>query len=122
MHDGRGTARQVIEDRCLGQTTCMFTVTADLFGSDPCPSIETPKRLAAILECGDSLTADAEPVPEVIVRSAHYGWKFIFIVVFLFAVYLTLGVVYNVRRTMCHVLGRPRPTHTCKTGLPCLSA
>ena len=49
---------QVVEDRCLGQTTCMFTVTADLFGGDPCPSSEATKRLAAVLTCGDALTAD----------------------------------------------------------------
>ena len=26
----------VLEERCLGQTTCMFVVNDDLFGGDPC--------------------------------------------------------------------------------------
>ena len=41
----------VIEDRCLGQTTCMFTVSSDLFGGDPCPSSSGTKKLAAVLQC-----------------------------------------------------------------------
>ena len=33
------------------------------------------------------------PVPP---SPAHYGWSFIFVVVFIFGAYLTLGVAYNV--------------------------
>jgi len=95
-HSSRSEA--VVEERCLGQTTCMFTVTADLFGGDPCPSVEDTKRVAAVLGCGDSLTSDTtDTVPEP-VRPPHYGWKFIFFVFFVFGLYITLGVVYNIKR------------------------
>jgi len=88
----------VIEDRCLGQTTCMFTVSTDLFGGDPCPSSSGTKKLAGVLACGSSLTAE-EPVaePPIIVHTP-YGWRFIFFVFFVFGTYLTLGIAYNVKR------------------------
>ena len=35
----------VLEERCLGQTTCMFVVNDDLFGGDPC--VGKQKRYAA---------------------------------------------------------------------------
>jgi len=87
----------VIEDRCLGQTTCMFTVSSDLFGGDPCPSSSSTKKLAAVLLCGSSLTAEEPAAAPVAVRSRR-GWKFIFLVFMLFGIYLTAGIAYNVRR------------------------
>jgi hypothetical protein len=45
----------VLEERCLGQTTCMFVVSDELFG-DPCKG--RPKWLAARLACGDHTALD----------------------------------------------------------------
>ena len=43
-HAARSQA--VLEERCLGQTTCMFVVSDELFGKDPCPG--RAKQLAAL--------------------------------------------------------------------------
>ena len=45
----------VLEERGLGQTTCMFVVSDELFG-DPCTG--RPKWLAARLACGDHTALD----------------------------------------------------------------
>ena len=44
-----------LEDRCLGQATCLFVVSAAAFGGAPkCARADGAKRwLAATLECGD---------------------------------------------------------------------
>ncbi|KAL1524203.1 hypothetical protein AB1Y20_019111 [Prymnesium parvum] len=88
----------VIEDRCYGQTTCMFTVSSDIFG-DPCPTSSRTKKLSAVLACGASLTtSEPEAEEDSAPVRASYGWKFIFVVFVVFGLYLGLGVAYNVKR------------------------
>lgn len=86
-----------IEDRCLGQSTCMFTVTPDLFGGTPsCAHADSSRRwLMAQLKCGGDESPDAAaPAP----RDPALGWQFIAFVFMVGGIYLGLGIVYKVRR------------------------
>lgn len=81
-----------VEDRCLGQSTCMFTVTSELFGSYHCTQGDGSRRwLMAQLKCGD----DVQPVQP---RGAGFGWQFIMLVFLVFGLYLGLGIAYKVKR------------------------
>jgi hypothetical protein len=88
----------VLEERCLGQTTCMFVVSDELFG-DPCKG--RPKWLAARLACGDHTALDFA-AREAAARARRTGmgggWKFVVLVSAVFVAYCALGVAYKVRR------------------------
>ena len=84
-----------VEDKCLGQSTCMFIVGAEQFGGAPkCKAAQTSKRwLSATLACGDGRSGK-----EVESAGLGAGWQFIFFVFFSFALYFALGVAYKVKR------------------------
>ena len=86
-----------IEDRCLGQSTCMFTVTADLFGGTPsCTHADSSRRwLMAQLKCGGDESPDAAVSAP---RGPALGWQFIAFVFMVGGLYLGLGIAYKVRR------------------------
>lgn len=86
-----------LEDRCLGQSTCLFVVTAAVMGGVPsCLGAPDARRwLAAVLKCGSTPTDEAAPVRP---RSrVGIGWKFVIFVVFCFAAYFGFGIFYNVK-------------------------
>jgi len=88
----------VLEERCLGQTTCMFVVNDDLFGGDPCFG-KPGKRLAARLACGDHMAAElAAKAAKTKKVGNKYGVKFLIGIFVLFALYCGLGVAYRIRR------------------------
>lgn len=86
-----------IEDRCLGQSTCMFTVTADIFGGTPsCTHADSSRRwLMAQLKCGGDESPDAAVSAP---RGPALGWQFIAFVFMVGGLYLGLGIAYKVRR------------------------
>ena len=91
----------VLEERCLGQTTCMFVVNDDLFGGDPC--VGKQKRLGARLACGDHLAAEmaAKAAKGKRTRVGGYGLRFLLLLVVVFLLYCGLGVAYRIRRLKC---------------------
>jgi len=93
-HSGR--SEDVIQERCLGQTTCMFTVTDEQFGGDPCPGKN--KRLLARVACGDHKKAEEAMREAEKKRGLSSSWKFIIGVGVVFSVYCVLGVAFNVRK------------------------
>ena len=97
-HSKRSEA--VLEERCLGQTTCMFIVTDEQFGVDPCPGKQ--KMLAARLACGDHVAAAEAAKEAARIRAASKrlgaGWRFIATVVFFFMLYCACGIAYSVRK------------------------
>jgi len=87
----------ILEERCLGQTTCMFVVNDDLFGGDPCSG--KAKRLGARLACGDHMAAEMAAKNAKLKRSGvGYGIKFLVLLAILFALYCALGIIYRIRR------------------------
>lgn len=92
-------SESTLEDRCLGQSTCLFTIAAASFGpSPPCKGATSDKRwLSAVFECADA-TGDKPPTAIEASRSVGLGWRLIAIMCLLFGIYCGLGVVYNVRR------------------------
>jgi hypothetical protein len=84
-----------VEDKCLGQSTCMFIVGADQFGGAPkCKAAQTSKRwLSATLACGDVRSGK-----ELDGTGWGAGGQFIFFVFFSFALYFALGIAYKVKR------------------------
>ena len=47
-----------LEDRCLGQATCLFTVTSSAFGGSPrCRAGDARRWFAATLACGETSTS-----------------------------------------------------------------
>jgi hypothetical protein len=87
----------VLEERCLGQTTCMFVINDDLFGGDPC--FGKQKRLAARLACGDHVAAElAAKAAKNKKKQLGYGARFLIMLVVLFSLYCGLGIVYRIRR------------------------
>ena len=93
-------ARQTVsalEDRCLGQATCLFTVTASVFGGAPsCGGGDSKKlKLAAVLACGETGGANAKAASS---GGLGIGWQFNLFVLMVFLVYCGLGIAYNVQR------------------------
>ena len=91
----------LLEERCLGQATCIFQATAESFGGKLlCPSSIGPKRwLAAVLVCGNTPTEDVPPVvPKHEELKIHLGWATVFFIALAFALYCGLGVYFNVQR------------------------
>ena len=97
-HAARSEA--VLEERCLGQTTCMFVVSDELFGKDPCPG--RAKQLAAWLSCGDHVAADlaARDAAQRAAarRTLSTGWRTVIAILLLFSAYCGIGIFFNVRR------------------------
>jgi len=86
-----------LEDRCLGQSTCLFTVSgAGMGGAPSCTNAADSKRwLAAVLTCGNTPT---EGPPVTVVKSGlSIGWRFVILVFFVFGLYCALGIGYNVK-------------------------
>jgi len=95
--DGCHAAQTVssLEDRCLGQATCLFTVTASTFGGAPhCSGGNSKRWLAAVLQCGDSSTV----APTVAPTGLGIGWQFNMFVFVVVVLYCGLGVAYNIYR------------------------
>ena len=86
----------IVEDRCLGQSTCMFTITPDIFGGMPrCAHASSPQRyMIAQLKCG----GDDQQVTVIQARGSRWGWQFILIVFACFALYFGFGIAYKVKR------------------------
>lgn len=95
------TTAMLLEERCLGQATCIFQATAESFGGKPlCPSSIGPKRwLAAVLLCGNTPTEDKPPpVPKQEELKIHLGWAIVFLIALVFAAYCGLGIYFNMQR------------------------
>ena len=96
-HSPRST--DALEERCLGGSTCMFVVSAEMFG-EPCAGQE--KWFSATLECGDHAAAAVLAAEEARRTAGQQhlstGWKFVIFVFALFGLYFTLGIAYSVRR------------------------
>ncbi|GMN55741.1 hypothetical protein TIFTF001_024859 [Ficus carica] len=53
------SSRDVLQKECIGQQTCLVTVSSSNFGADPCPN--TPKKLSVEAVCSPSATTVAGP-------------------------------------------------------------
>ena len=93
-----------LEDRCLGQSTCLFTVRSEVFGGftqSQCSGFDAASdnliglRLAATLACGDGSLAAAAAAAR---PGLGLGWRFNILVLLVFGLYFGLGVWYNVQR------------------------
>ena len=94
-----------LEDRCLGQATCIFTVTAAAFG-DPLrcsgsggDELGGPRRkwLAAVAACGDSMPTDAAAAASPPKPGLSIAWQSLLLLLAVFAVYCALGVLHKTR-------------------------
>lgn len=88
--------RDAVENQCLGHSTCMFTVDAELFGSlQACG--DDRRWLSAQVGCGDSNPHPAAvdgPPP----RRTSLGWQLMALLLFIFSVYLALGIGFKVQK------------------------
>jgi len=86
-----------VEDRCLGQSTCMFTVTPEMFSPSPsCRNTDSSRRwLLAQLRCGGDDEGATVVAPE---RGLGIGWQFVILVFAFFFLYFGLGMAYKVKR------------------------
>ena len=88
-----------LEDRCLGQATCLFVVTASTFGGEPqCSGGDAKRWLSAVLVCGDANVA----VSSEAAGGLGPGWQFNIFVLFVFVAYCGAGVAYNYHRKGAH--------------------
>ena len=86
-----------LEDRCLGQATCLFVVTSAAFGGKPhCADSSSKRWLAAVLTCGETHAAGAGGADAM--EGIGIGWQFIIFVVCIFTLYFGAGIAYNMRR------------------------
>ena len=86
-----------LEDKCLGQSTCMFVVSPELFGGSPtCTGVADSRRwLSVRIACGSVtkevvITVPAQPPLAV-------GWLFIGFVFVVLSLYFGMGIAYKVR-------------------------
>ena len=87
----------LLEERCLGQSTCIFAVTADAFGGAPkCAESDGSKRwLGAVLTCGNTPTQGTAAAP--IRPGLSTGWQVVIFIFFAFSLYCGLGVYHGTR-------------------------
>ena len=90
------TSTTVLEDKCLGQSTCMFPITAEFFQAKSCPGNPGGLWMMAQLRCGGDETK--QPVQIASRSGIGIGWQAVIIILSLFALYFALGVAYKVRR------------------------
>lgn len=85
-----------LEDRCLGQATCLFTVSATTFGGEPhCSRAAGAKRwLAATLACGEAPSAGGVATGT---GGLGIGWQFN---IFVVAMYLRADSSNDHHRTL----------------------
>jgi hypothetical protein len=86
-----------LEDRCLGQATCIFSVLASTFGTAPaCSGSASGARwLAAVVVCGNTPTERGEAAAP---SGIGLIWKLNLLILLAFACYFGLGFLYKSRR------------------------
>lgn len=92
----------LLEERCLGQATCIFQATAENFGGKPtCPASAGSKRwLASVLVCGNTPNDRKPPQLQLPKQEfkIHLGWTVVLLICLAFAAYCGLGIHFNIQR------------------------
>ena len=96
-----------LEDRCLGQSTCMFNVEPAMFSVAAGWKCNPPPaggrlRLAAVLTCRDPGAVDPQVLADLKAQAAaahaSYGWRIVGFILGAFCLYFGCGVAFKVHR------------------------